>query len=141
MSHGPFSALLTGSLMIALAGCETTASLSEAAIRRASFDRVHATPFTDQLDAKKCRASLDQAFGFPRSSLAVRNGVKVTQDYACKGKTIIAKVSLTNLNDHTMYCAATTETGESGAMVGPHGVAFLEYGFLNAVTYDCFDVS
>jgi uncharacterized lipoprotein YehR (DUF1307 family) len=141
MTHGPFSVLFAGSLMVTLAACESTASLSEEAIRRVSFDRIQATPFTDQLDAKKCRASLDQAFGFPRSSLAVKNGVKVSQDYTCKGKTIIAKVSLTNLNDHTMYCAATSEIRETGAMVGPHGVAFLEYAFLDATTYDCFDVS
>ena len=141
MTHGPFSVLLAGSLMIALGACESTASLSEEAIRRVSFDRIQATPFTDQLDAKKCRASLDQAFGFPRSSLAVKNGVKVSQDFSCKGQNVIAKVSLTNLNDHTMYCAAASKTGETGVMVGPNGVAFLEYAFIDASTYDCFDVS
>ena len=133
--------LLTGSLMMGLAGCETTASLGDEALRRASFDRFQGAPLTDQLDAKACRASRDQTFGFPRSSLEVKNGVQVSQAYDCDGKSVIAKVSLKNLNGYPMYCAAFTESAEAGARVGPYGVAVFEYSFLESQNYDCFEVS
>lgn len=140
MFSRPLSCLLTGTLAMVVVGCETTASFGDEALNRASFNRIQATPFTNRLDAKDCRASLDQAFGFPRASLDVKNGVKVSQAYTCEGKTIVAKVNLNNLNAHPMYCAAFTDDTETGAWIGPQGVAFFEYKFLDSRTYDCFEV-
>ena len=124
---------------VLLAGCETAAGVSEDALRLASFNRIQATPFTDRLDAKDCRESLDQMFGFPRSSLDVKHGVQISQAYSCDGKTVLAQVTLKNLNDQPMYCAAFTESAETGAWVGPRGVAMFEYAFNETRNYDCFD--
>lgn len=124
-----------------LSGCAATAGISEDAIRLASLNRIQATPFTDRLDAKNCQAALDQAFGFPRSSLDVKRGVRVSQVYSCEGSNVIAKVSLKNLNDHPMYCGAVTESSEAGTWVGPQGVAFFEYAFAETRNYDCFQDS
>lgn len=135
------SAAIICILGIVLAGCTTAASVSENALRRASFHRIQATPFTDQIDAKACRQSLDQAYGFPRNSLAIKEGVQVSQDYSCKGEVIVAQVTLKNLNPHPMYCAAFTETDEIGAWVGPGGTSFFEYSFVDAASYDCFEAS
>ena len=130
--------IFAASFGILLSGCATAAGLSEDAVRLASFNRIHATPFTDHLNAKGCQAALDQVFGFPRSSLDVKHGVRVAQAYSCDGSTVIAKVRLMNLNDYPMYCGAITESSEAGTWVGPHGVAFFEYAFTENRNYDCF---
>ncbi|MEL6414743.1 MAG: hypothetical protein AAFQ15_07375 [Pseudomonadota bacterium] len=124
-----------------LSGCATAASLSEDAVRRASFNRIQATPFTDRLDTNECQVALDQMFGFPRSSLDVKRGVRVSQAYSCEGSVVISKVSLKNLNDHPMYCGAMTESSQVGTWVGPLGVAFFEYTFTESRNYDCFQDS
>lgn len=130
---------LASSFGLILTGCETAAGMTEDAVRFGSFNRIQATPFTDRFDAKDCNASLDQMFGFPRSSLDVKHGVQVSQAYSCDGSTVIAKVSLKNLNDHAMYCGAITESSEAGTRVGPRGVAFFEYAFSESRNYDCFE--
>lgn len=134
-SISPFFALPFG---IILSGCATAAGLSEDVVRIASFNRIQATPFTDRIDAKDCQAALDQVFGFPRTSLDVKRGVRVSQAYSCDGSTVIAKVRLNNLNDYPMYCGAMTESEETGTWVGPQGVAFFEYAFTESRNYDCF---
>lgn len=141
MTEPRYSPAVICILASVLAGCTTAASVSEDALRRATFNRIQATPFTDRIDAKACRQSLDQAYGFPRKSLAIKEGVQVSQAYSCKGQEIIAKVSLKNLNPHPMYCAAFTETDEIGVWVGPSGISVFEYSFADAVSYDCFKVS
>ena len=130
--------LVASALGIVLAGCETAAGMSEEAVRLASFNRIQATPFTDRYEAKDCRESLDQMFGFPRTSLDVKHGVQISQAYSCEGESVIAQVTLKNLNDQPMYCAAFTESSETGAWVGPHGVALFEYAFTKTRSYDCF---
>ena len=124
---------------IILSGCTTAADMSENAIRLASFNRIQATPFTDRVEAKDCQASLDEVFGFPRTSLDVKRGVRVSQAYSCEGRNVVSRVSLKNLNDHPMYCGALTESSEAGTWVGPQGVAFFEYAFAETRTYDCFE--
>ncbi|NQY39540.1 MAG: hypothetical protein HRT80_05505 [Henriciella sp.] len=132
----PFYAAALG---MALSGCSTAADVSENAIRLASFNRIQATPFTDRIDAKDCQASLDEVFGFPRTSLDVKRGVRVSQAYSCDGRNVVSKVRLRNLNNHPMYCGALTESSEAGTWVGPQGVAFFEYAFAESRTYDCFE--
>lgn len=130
--------LFTAAIGLILSGCAAAAGLSEDAVRVASFNRIQATPFTDRMDAKACQAALDEVFGFPRTSLDVKHGVRISQAYACEGSKVTAKVRLKNLNDFPMYCSAMTEASEAGTWVGPHGVAFFEYAFTETRDYDCF---
>ena len=141
MSTRLISSAMIGLVALALPGCEPAAGLGDEALNRASFNRIQATPFMDQVDAKARRASLDQAFGFPRSSLSVESGVQVTQAYSCDGSRVIANVSLKNLTAYPKYCAAFTEIQETGTDVGPHGVTMFEYDFAETRSFSCFDIS
>lgn len=112
--------------------------MGDGAIRKATFNRLTATPFKDALDVGSCREALTKAFGYRHESLEVKNGVQITQTYKCKGERVHAEVNLKNRNAYPVYCSAMTDGSEIGTWVGPNGVAFYEYQFVNDVSQDCF---
>ncbi|MEL6859725.1 MAG: hypothetical protein AAFO74_15155 [Pseudomonadota bacterium] len=128
-------------VILILSGCNSAAQLSEHALQRASFGRINATPFTDLLEGEKCRDRLEHAVGFTQQSIAVKNGVQVTQDYHCKAERIVSRVNLKNLNGHAMHCMAQTEDNEVGVTVGPYGMAHFEYSFAERASQMCFETS
>lgn len=130
--------LLIPAALLGLASCTTAATLGDEAIRKATFERVQATPFNDALSVDTCRKSLTASFGFRHESLEVINGVQISQTYKCRGPRILAEVNLKNRNPYPMYCAALSDGTETGAWVGPNGLAFYEYAFVNGVSQDCF---
>ena len=120
-----------------LSGCSTAANIGDDALRVASVGRVQATPFADILHGNDCRAGLDTAYGFPRESRGMKNGVFVVQSFSCRGDRINAKVSLTNHSGEPMYCFAQTETAQPGVWVAPQSAGFFEYTYADRAYHDC----
>ena len=123
--------------LVALIGCESAANLGDEALRRGSFDRITATPFTHFVDTQSCKETLTPTFGIQHRSLEVQNGVQVSQSFACEGSQIVAKVSLKNHNPSPMYCFTVSDNQETGAWVGPNGLAFYEYAFQFDASHFC----
>ncbi len=129
---------LLGAFM--LSACATAASIGDDAVQIASVGRVDATPFSDILKTKNCRAALDSTFGFARESRGMKNGVFVVQAFDCKADRIVANVSLNNYAPQAMFCFAQTESGRIGSWIAPESVGFFEYSYANHAYLDC-DVS
>lgn len=134
--------LIIGGLSTSLlAGCATSARIGDDVLRKSSFGRVQATPFSDMIAADECRDSLTRTLGFKHQTLSVSNGVQVTQDYRCEAETVIATVSLRNRNRHPVVCIAQTDKGEHSAYVGASGVAHFEYAYRHSASHKCFQVT
>ena len=123
--------------LFALLGGESAANLGDEALRRGSFDRITATPFTTFVDTQNCKETLTPTFGIQHGHLEVQNGVQVEQSFTCEGAKIVAKVSLKNLNPDPMYCFTVADNREVGAWVGPGGLAFYEYAFQFDASHFC----
>lgn len=122
---------------VILSACATAASTGDDVIRKASFGRIGATPFTDRVQTQDCRAALDAAYGFTRESRTMKNGVFVVQAFDCKADQIVAEVSLSNYTANPMHCYAETESGISGVTVAPKAAAFFEYSHAGQAYQDC----
>lgn len=122
---------------LAMTACATAASVGDGAIRVASIGRVQATPFSDILEAKDCRAALTATYGYARESRAMKNGVFVVQTYDCAADGITARVSLNNYTSDPMFCFASTENAMPGIWVAPQSVGFFEYSFAETAYQDC----
>lgn len=117
--------------------CTTAATVGDETIRMASLGRVQATPFTDTLETRDCRQSLDATYGFARESRAMKNGVFVVQTYDCKADHVIARVSLNNYTEYPMRCFAETETGEQGVTIAAESAGSFEYSYADQVYMNC----
>jgi len=123
-----------------LAGCSSAAQFGDDAIRVSSFGRVQATPFMDVVNEEACRENLLRAVGFTHQTMAVTDGVQVSQTYQCHAERIVAQVNLKNLTGVPMQCVAQTEESEFGANVGPYGFASFEYSFVRGTNHSCFEL-
>lgn len=85
----------------------------------------------------ECRERLPQIFGIHKETLEVQAGVQVRQTYRCQGPNIVATVNLTNLNPHSVYCAAIADSVETGTWVGPQGRAVYAYKFQFDANLQC----
>lgn|GEM_PF-2756198 len=138
--HLPIRGLSALSLALGftvMSGCSTGAEIGDSAIRFASVGQVQATPFSDVLNAKDCRAALSAVYGFPREARGMRHGVFTVQSYDCKGDTIVANVALNNYTPNPMYCFAETEAERVGVWVAPTGSGFFEYSYSEQAVLDC----
>ena len=123
-----------------LASCTSAARLTDEALRTGSFGRIQATPFMDVIHEQNCRETLLRTVGFTKQTLAVTEGVQVSQVYHCRAERIVAKVNLKNLTGAEMQCVARTEDSETGARIGPYGVANFEYSFARGASHSCFNI-
>jgi hypothetical protein len=126
---------------VMLSACATAASTGDDVIRKASFGRIAATPFTDRIQAQDCRAALDSAHGFTRESRTMKNGVFVVQAFDCKADRIVVEVSLNNYTSVPMHCYAETESGISGVTIAPKAAGFFEYSHAGQAYQDCRNVT
>ena len=131
------SILSFGGAIALLGACATAASAGDEAIRKASFGRVQATPFSDTLATKDCREALTSTYGFPRESRSMKNGVFVVQTFDCKANTIVARVSLNNYSKQAMACFAQTEGGRRGTIIAAGAAGSFEYSYADQVYLDC----
>ena len=120
-----------------LSACATAASTGDDVIRTASLGRIQATPFTDHMLTRDCRAALDATYGFVREARSMKNGVFVVQAFDCKADLIIAEVSLNNYTAAPMHCFAQTENGVYGVTIAPKASGFFEYAFGEQAFQDC----
>ena len=131
------SVLSFGGAIALLGACATAASAGDEAIRKASFGRVQATPFSDTLATKDCREELTSTYGFPRESRSMKNGVFVVQTFDCNANKIIVRVSLNNFTKQAMSCFAETETGRRDTTVAPGAAGSFEYSYADQVYLNC----
>ena len=131
------SAVSFGGVFLLLSACATAASAGDEAIRKASFGRVQATPFTDTLATRDCREVLTSTYGFPRESRGMKNGVFVVQTFDCEANSIVARVSLNNYTKQAMSCFADTESGRQGTTLAAGAAGAFEYSYANQVYLDC----
>lgn len=122
---------------VMLGACATAASTGDDVIRKASFGRIVATPFTDRIQAQDCRAALDAAYGFTRESRSMKNGVFVVQAFDCNADRIVVEVSMNNYTADPMHCYAETDRGVSGVTIAPKAAGFFEYAHSGQVYQDC----
>ena len=122
---------------LVLGGCATAASTGDAIIQKASLGRIQATPFSDQVLSRDCRAALDATYGFVRETRGMKNGVFVVQSFSCKADHIVAKVSLNNYTSEPTRCFAETESGVFSATIAPKASGFFEYSYASQAYQDC----
>lgn len=122
---------------LVLTACVGAAQFGDQAIRTTSLGRVQATPFMDFVHTEQCRDTLTQAIGFTHQTQTVTEGVQIVQSFQCDADSIIARVSLKNLNPYTMQCVTRTESGEHASVVEPFGFARFEYAFQHSSSHAC----